>query len=300
MPTPTRKLDYALDALARGLRVFPQDGKRPKIRDWPNNATDKASVVERWWTRWPDADIGIALSPDLYVFDTDSPEALDALRDLGLPRTLMVETARGRHYYFRVPHQLARMPGGGEGLRAVEGKGSPGPVTWAGSIHAGTGARYEILVDAPIANMPRALVEAIGPKRDQQFAGDVRADERALWAERHTGISLRAAPRAPGPATLLYAAAARLGVADARADLALVLRALRCELPDMPSGWADRFFRAGAYLGPHVACGALDLDTAIQELTTVFHDLDTDGGDPGHVLRSIERGIAMGARESGL
>ncbi len=32
----------------------------------------------------------------------------------------------------------------------------------------------------------------------------------------------------------------------------------------------------------------------------MFHDLDTDGGDPSHVLRSIERGIAMGARESGL
>ncbi len=291
MPTPTRKLDYALDALARGLRVFPQDGKRPKIRSWPNNATDKASVVERWWTRWPDADIGIALGAGMYVFDTDSAEALDALRDLGLPRTLTVATARGGHHYFRVPHQLARMPGGGEGLRAIEGKGAPGPVTWAGSIHAGTGARYEILVDAPIANMPRALVEAIGPKRDQQFAGDVRADERALWAERHAGMvrHVRAAR-----------SAACLACLDAAADRSLVLRALRCELPEMPTGWANRFFRAGAYLGPHVACGALDLDTAIQELTTVFYDLDADGGDPSHVLRSIERGIAMGARESGL
>ncbi len=248
------------------------------------------SVVERWWTRWPDADIGIALTPDLYVLDTDTAAALSAVRGLDLPRTLAVSTARGAHYYLRVPYELRRLTprAGAGGLHAIEGKGAPGPVTWAGSVHP-SGHVYAVIVDAPIANMPRALVEAIGVKRSQRAVGEATPRERALWSERHAAMV--AGVRANDEV-------AHMVCLDARADRMLVLRALRCELPEMPAGWADRFFKAGAFLGPHVAAGALPLDTAIQELTAVFHDLDTDAGDPGHVLRSIERGIATGARES--
>ncbi len=283
-------LAHAHDALARGLRVFPQEGKRPKIRQWPQNATDKPSVAERWWARWPNADIGIALTPDLYVLDTDSGDALAAVGLLDLPRTLTVTTARGAHYYFRVPHQLARMPGGGAGLRAIEGKGSPGPVTWAGSRHA-SGLVYEIEVDAPIANMPRPLVDAIGPKRSQQRAGEATPTELEDWR----GRAYRVAAHINAGDQLCIEL-----VVDAAADQRLALAALRCELPNMPSGWADRLFRAGAYLGPHVASGALTYYDVKEGLDTVFYDLDTDGGDPGHALRSIERGIALGAREAGL
>ncbi len=281
---PVTKLDHALDACSRGFRVFPADGKRPRIRDWPNNASAKASVAERHWTRWPDADIAIALDPDIYVFDADSPEALQVLADLDLPRTLTVRTARGQHRYFRVPHELARMPGGGEGLRALEGKGAPGPVHWAGSVHH-TGHVYAIEHDLPIADMPADLVFRIGPRLASRNNGEATDAERALYAARREQALTLA-----GPAfTVLL---------DARADLRLVLRALRCELPDMPSGWADRLFRAGAYLGPCVATGALGLDEVIEELTALFHQLDTDKNDPGHALRSIERGVAVGAREA--
>lgn len=282
------KLEHALDAARRGLPVFPQIGKVPKIKQWPLNASAKESVITRWWTRWPDADIGIALPADVYVLDTDSDDALTAATDLRLPRTLTVKTARGSHYYFHVPFPLARMTGGGAGLRAIEGKGTPGPVTWAGSVHP-SGHVYEIEVDAPIATMPGALVREIGPKRNQQRVGEATRDERTAWSFLYARVVRRAEDGSMMPRELLI---------DARADRALVLRALRCELPDMPTGWADRFFRAGAYLGPHVAAGAYDLDTAIQELTAVFNDLDTQGGDPGHVLRSIERGLATGARAS--
>lgn len=283
---PVTKLDYALDACSRGFRVFPADGKRPRIRDWPNNASAKASVAERHWARWPDADIAIALDPDIYVFDADTPAAMHVLLcELDLPRTLAVDTARGQHRYFRVPHELARMPGGGEGLRALEGKGAPGPVHWAGSVHA-SGHVYRIAVDAPIADMPADLVFRIGPKRASRNNGEATDAERALYARRY---DLRC--RSDNPALVV----ARR---DGATDLRLVLRALRCELPDMLSGWAARLFRAGAYLGPCVAAGALGLDEVIEELTALFHQLDTDKSDPGHALRSIERGVAVGAREA--
>lgn len=294
------KLEHALDAIGRGLRVFPQAGKVPKIRKWPENATSNPKVATRWWTRWPDADIGIALTPDLYVFDADSYEAVYALNkivnsDTYLPGTLCIATARGFHAYYRVPYPLARMvpAPGATGLRAIEGKGAPGPVTWAGSRH-GSGWVYEISDDVPIASMPAALVREIGPKRSQRLVGDATPAECAAYSERYRAVQARLT------GSLRQAETASLLLSDARADKRLVLRTLRLELPEMDSGWADRFFRAAAYLGPSVACGGLDYDDTIQELTDLFEELDTDGGDPGHVLRSIERGLATGAREAGL
>lgn len=280
------KLEHALDAVSRGLPVFPQDGKRPSIRRWPDNATLKESVIARWWKRWPDADIGIALPADIYVLDADSGLAVLALAGLSLPPTLTVSTARGQHRYFHVPHELARktpLPAA-TGFACVEGKGRPGPVTWAGSVHS-TGHVYAVLVDAPIAWMPGELVRAIGPRRERTDAGAATAAERSEWDTARTRTQVSANH------VLAFDIEA-----DARADLRLTLNALRLDLPHMPTSWADRAFRAAAYLGPHVASGGLGLDETVQELTDLFRELDEQGGDLSHVVRSIERGMAVGAR----
>jgi hypothetical protein len=295
-PTPS-KLAYALDAIARGLPVFPQRGKRPLIRAWPTNATLKPSTATRWWTRWPDADIGIALPPDIYVLDADTPDAMDNLYELEetygrkFAETLTVRTARGEHRYFRVPHELARMPGGGAGIHAVEGKGSPGPVTWAGSVHP-SGHVYAVTFDAPIAKMHGKLVAEIGPKRDQTRAGEATDEERERWAAAVAELlrNLRAGEND-------YAGEQRIAsVADLRGQL----RLLRLDLPELPTGWADRAFRAGAYLGPHVASGGLGLDETQEALVQVFKECDTQEGPNDHILRSIARGLATGARSAEL
>lgn len=287
---PQSKLNFALDAAARNLRVFPQTGKVPGIRKWPDNASAKPSVVNRWWARRPDADIGIALDADTYVLDADSSEAVLALGSMCLPRTLTVLTSRGEHRYFRVPYELARQTSVC-GVPGLEGKGRPGPVTWAGSVHP-SGFVYRIAVDAPLAAMPPWLLERTGPRRSQVNMGEATAAERVTWS----GAYACAQARLADPLGWLSFAAS--AVADARADLNMQLRALRLELPDLEYGWADRFFRVGAYLGAHVSAGALGLDDTIKELTAVFMECDTAGGDPAHVLRSIERGLAMGAREA--
>lgn len=280
------KLAYALDAIERGLPVFAQRGKRPLIKAWPTNATLKPSVAVRWWTRWPDADIGIALPPDIYVLDADGEEArlqlLDEVR--GTP-TLTVATARGLHAYYRVPFELARMTGdAAHGLRCIEGKGSPGPATWAGSVHA-TGHVYAILDDLPIAKMYGKTVTEIGPKRDQTRAGEATDEERERWT------AARCADR--------YDIYGNLR-SDASADLRGQLRLLRLDLPELPTGWADRAFRAGAYLGPHVASGGLGLDETQEALVQVFKECDTQEGPNDHILRSIARGLATGARSAEL
>lgn len=292
---PLTKMGHALDAASRGLPVFPQDGKRPRIRNWPANATLKESVIRRWWDRWPDADIGITLPPDIYVLDADTPYSVAlAGRILGAEPTLAVATARGVHLYYRVPHELRRLsplPHAKGGFAELEGKGSPGPVTWAGSVHK-SGHVYTIQHDAPIAHMPGVTVRAIGPKPSRAGAsGEATDAERKAWHVRCMRV-VRAIHAGERPGQL---AAIELR-ADGKANLALARRALRSELGDMPTGWADRFYRAAASVGPDVATGALGLDEAITELTELFYELDEQGGSPYHVLRSIERGVADGAR----
>lgn len=289
------KLEYALDAISRNLPVFPQVGKRPLIKAWPTNASLKASVAARWWHRWPDADIGIALPPDIYVLDSDSDVSYYAWRELAdadlMPATLMTRTARGYHAYYRVPFELARMTGDGTGVHAIEGKGSPGPVTWAGSVHP-SGHVYEVITDAPIAKMHGKLVAEIGPKRDQTRAGEATDEERNRWAAAGAELlrNLRAGEND-------YAGEQRIA---AVADLRGQLRLLRLDLPELPTGWADRAFRAGAYLGPHVASGGLGLDETQEALLQVFKECDTQEGPNDHILRSIARGLATGARSAEL
>lgn len=285
------KLEHALDAASRGLRVFPQAGKRPSIKRWPDNASKDPEVITRWWRKCPDADIGIALDPDVYVLDADNENAHDWLGSYVVAEapTLTIATARGMHAYYRVPHELARktpVPAAMD-FACVEGKGSPGPVTWAGSIHS-TGVAYQIMHDLAIAEMPGELVRAIGPRRSTRENGEATDVERAEWARRASACEQEA--QAPGMA--------RFALGDAQADLHLTLRALRYDLPHMPTGWADRAFRAGAYLGPHIASGGLSLDYAAKELADLFMDLDEQGDNPEHVLRSIDRGLATGARSA--
>lgn len=53
--------DAALVCIERGWRVHPctPDGKIPLTKSWIRDASDKASDVDRWWTRWPYANPAI-------------------------------------------------------------------------------------------------------------------------------------------------------------------------------------------------------------------------------------------------
>ena len=93
-------------------------GKHPRTSHGFRDATDDVEQVERWWSRWPDANIGIATgeSSGFWVLDVDvrrdeaTGEVLKdgeaTLRDLeransALPTTLAAVTGGGgRHIYF--------------------------------------------------------------------------------------------------------------------------------------------------------------------------------------------------------
>ena len=108
-------LDAALDVASAGWPIFPcwwsgDRAKAPMTKTGFKAATTDPEQIRYWWTRAPEALIGIALPPNLVVLDIDprhggSMEELE--KQLGpLPETLTVWSGRqdgGRHLYFRRP-----------------------------------------------------------------------------------------------------------------------------------------------------------------------------------------------------
>ncbi|MDQ3729635.1 MAG: bifunctional DNA primase/polymerase [Actinomycetota bacterium] len=164
--------DAAVAYVREGRRVFPihtadEDGcscgradcespaKHPRTRRGVNDATANEAQVKRWWTSWPDSNIGIAAGDGLTVLDIDPRHGGDAaLESLQaayepLPETHCVATGGGgRHFYFRSPTDVrSRVLAPG-----VEVKGTGAYVVAPPSLHK-SGRQYVALggdlADAP-------------------------------------------------------------------------------------------------------------------------------------------------------
>ncbi len=159
--------DYALWHAAQGWGVFPCEprGKRPTGRLVPHGVKDATLDPERiraWWRVEPEGNVGVACghSARLVVIDCDSDAALKRLQtEHGrLPRTRMVQTGRGHHFYLQSPRRLGNRSGNLPNGIDVRGEG--GYVVGAGSIHA-SGKLYYAAVNAPVAPMPAWLLELV-------------------------------------------------------------------------------------------------------------------------------------------
>jgi hypothetical protein len=84
-PEPSIMLDWALRYAALRLHIFPADSfvGNPLIDDWYASATAGPSAIIKWWTKWPDADIGVA--PDKsghFVIGVMGDEGAGSLNDI--------------------------------------------------------------------------------------------------------------------------------------------------------------------------------------------------------------------------
>lgn len=148
----------------------PSPGKHPITRTGRNGASAAEGELRRWWTRYPEANVGVATGWEsgIAVLDIDSGEALAELVSAygPMPETARARTGRdgtGMHFYFRHPS----MPANPDVPRVVvpsaplldgaDRKGIGGMVMLAPSRHA-SGRRYAWEVS------PRGLELPLAPE----------------------------------------------------------------------------------------------------------------------------------------
>lgn len=180
-------LSAAMDYARRGWAVFPlhepdnsgicscskrencpSPGKHPRVWKGVNEATMDVRQIIRWWTRWPQANIGLAMGKGsgIVCLDVDPRHGGDAsLAELieqhgDLPETAAVTTGGGGfHLFFQ--YQQTQFKNSSSKLAAgLDIKTDGGYVVAAPSRHA-SGKNYVWQSDAPPADMPAWLLKLL-------------------------------------------------------------------------------------------------------------------------------------------
>lgn len=161
MTTQNVFLEAALQHAKRGWAVFPlvPRGKTPLVPTGFKAASKDADVIEAWWKKWPDANIGIATgsASGLVVLDFDLKSGgVGTFQELVhaqmLPETFEVSTGGGGvHLYYSRPDFAV---GNKQGLRpGMDVRGDGGYVVAPGSIHE-SGIPY---VETNYSESPKSL-----------------------------------------------------------------------------------------------------------------------------------------------
>jgi len=162
-------INNAIALAARGFAVFPlKPGEKapPLIKGFPEHATTDETTIRQWWTKWPDANVGVHCA-GLVVLDVDvrsgGSRSLGLLQMMhGLPDTLATLTPTGgKHLFFRLP---PAHPGVGNSAGALGAgldiKTTGGYVVGPGSVVEAGAYRFE--ADVPIAPVPEWLLTKLG------------------------------------------------------------------------------------------------------------------------------------------
>src|SRR5712692_104814 len=171
------RLKGALAWAEKGVRVFPSHstdkqghctcdnrqcdhpGKHPRIKDWPNQATTDAKQIERWWRRWPGANIVGITGEAFDVLDIE-PQYVGAFNKLGIDLSAYPchETPRGGLHFFVTADDLS---GQLSGIGEIKGLG--------GCVHLppskiGEGSYRELAeVNGDLLPLPKALRDRLVP-----------------------------------------------------------------------------------------------------------------------------------------
>ncbi len=195
------KLQWALAMAQRGLGVFPiKEGAKfpPLIEAWPDRATVDREQIVSWWTRWPEANIGVHCR-DHIVIDVDvknGKPGLESLKALDIDlNTLTVRTPTGGlHVYFKGPNVKNSVGTLGPGLDVRSDHGyvlGPGSITADGSYRLN--GRASGLLEAPACITVSGLGPTPGPRLVS--AVDLDAPEAVARAQEFLG---QAAPAVEG------------------------------------------------------------------------------------------------------
>jgi hypothetical protein len=196
-------IEGALAIATRGFRVFPvrapkggfcpcrdqgctKPGKHPHITKFNQRATTDANQVVEWWTKWPDANIGVVCGDGLVVVDIDGDEGEKWIAERDLPATLTATSGRGRHLYYAgdASGKIAFGPD-------VDVLGKGRYVVAPPSLHA-SGERYawdNDLLTTPVAKAPAWVYEHVASASNasqrarKRQPRDVSAADDTVYAE---------------------------------------------------------------------------------------------------------------------
>jgi putative DNA primase/helicase len=99
----------ALRYAQQGYRVFPcyPNTKTPAISDNLNQATTDPALIDKWWGRWPDANIAVIPPRGLTIIDIDTKNGAEGdkqwqeLGGPGFPTYKVTTPSGGLHLYYR-------------------------------------------------------------------------------------------------------------------------------------------------------------------------------------------------------
>lgn len=258
-------LDFALSYARAGFSVLPvhrvvngrctcgkdceTPGKHPRTLHGSKDAATDPATITAWWTRWPDANIGMALA-DLVVVDIDPRNGgdVDAL-PRRLPDTCYAKTGGGGWHYLYRAHNGTKYPGDlGAGIDVKTGAGAY--IVVEPSVHA-SGQKYCWLDETePWSTVPTEAPDWLA-RSSANGSGEPAADT--------TDSTLRAAVQtgAGGVHAALVSLAARyigrgMAPADATAALAGLLEACEWRERD-PDRWRARYASIGGLVASAAA-----------------------------------------------
>lgn len=246
-------------------------GKHPRTRRGLHEATIDVDEVRAWWSRWPDANIGIATgaASGLVVLDVDLPDGPASLTQLQgehepLPLTCAQRTGSGgqqllfAHSGHAVRNRTALRPG-------LDVRGDGGYIVVPPSRHA-SGDRYRWEERHQRADLPGWFVELLDRTRQA------------------IDVSQPAPPRVDMPRDT---AAQRYASAALDRELAAVARAVE-------GTRNDTLNRAAFNLGQLVGSGLLDQELVAGQLQRVA---TSTGLGPAEVRRTIASGLSAGIEQ---
>jgi hypothetical protein len=160
-----------------------QPGKHPLGALVPHgikDATTNRARILAWWTRHPQANIGLACGHRFDVLDVDGPAGAQAIRTLAAEHGLqssgpLVRTGGGGWHFYLAPTGLGNVHP--QGLKQVDWRGRGGYVVGPPSRHA-SGHLYQWVagrdLDTPPGQVPAALLERLQPRQLQRPTGPVQ------------------------------------------------------------------------------------------------------------------------------
>lgn len=180
--TKIKMLDHALAYARSGLAIFPLKprSKTPITKHGVIDATTDEKTIRSWWTRSPDANIGLACGASgIVAIDCDGDRGLETWGEFEIAHGLRYKTrvaitpgkikkgkheGRGRHILFKEPSGIKLSNTSGAIAPGIDTRAGNGYILLPPSVHPDhlRGPRYQWENErAPIADMPQALIEVL-------------------------------------------------------------------------------------------------------------------------------------------